>query len=120
MIDDREIDVQMHGIHKTENNKNYIPSKNRKVRTSDIKCYAGINATSINKTTKIKMNKNNNNSSTSTQTCCAYKNEKIEYMKIEYNKIIINDTKCHFEINVIYINKSIRIRINKNNNKKGK
>jgi hypothetical protein len=86
--------------------------------TNDTKCHFDINVTFINKNIKIKINKNPKNEDECTQVRSAHesKNRKFIHLKGN-NKIMTNDTKYHFEINIIITYKNINIQINlKNNN----
>jgi hypothetical protein len=74
-----------------------------------------MNVIVLNKNIQIKINKNNNNRDVCVQACSNYKLENNKYIQTKNKKIMTNNTKCHSEIKVTLSNKSIKIKISKNN-----
>jgi hypothetical protein len=88
--------------------------------TNDTKCHSEITVIVLNnKNIKIKIEKNNNNRDTCAQVCSTYINKNNKHLYLKNIKIVINDTKCHSEISVTFINKNITIKTSKNNNDRG-
>jgi hypothetical protein len=115
---DRGINAQSHNIHKTEKNTHTQIINNKNI-TNDTKCHLKISVTFINKNIKIKINKNNIEMGLHMQAHNTHKTKNNKYIKIKNEKIKINDTNCHFKINITGINKNKKIKINENNNSEG-
>jgi hypothetical protein len=106
--------VRAHSAYDNKYNKYKQNNKNERM-TNDTKYHCDINITLMNK--KIKMNINNKaeECSTFTQVHSVYKPKNSKHTQL---KTMTNDTKCHFDINVIFMNKNIKTKINKNTENK--
>jgi hypothetical protein len=109
---DRDVHGQIHDVHKINKNKYTQIIKNKTV-TINTKCHFKLNVTFMNKDIEIKINKNNNDRGECTQIRSAYKIKERKYTQKIKNEIVVNDIKCHFDTNDIYINKNKNIEKNK-------
>jgi hypothetical protein len=80
--------------------------------TNDTKCHFEINVINIHKNIKIKINvKNDSHRDVHVQIHDAHKINKNKYTQTIKNKTMTINTKCHFKLNVTFMNKSIEIKI---------
>jgi hypothetical protein len=113
--------TQAHSVHEPKNRKFIHLKENNKIMTNDTKCHFEINIIVTHKNIKIKINlKNNNTIGGCAQVHDTHKMNKNKNTQIIKNKITISNTKYHFKLNVIFMNKNIEIKINKNNNDRDK
>jgi hypothetical protein len=114
---ERDAYAQARSAHNKNKNNKYIIIKNEKIMTNDTKCHLETNINSFDKNAKIKICKNENEIYIDTKSYNVNKNNGVKYTKINKNKIIENDTKCHLDNkNITGMNINMKIKLKHNNN----
>jgi hypothetical protein len=107
-----------HGMHETNKyNESKKINKNKRM-TNDIKCHFDINVIFMNKKMKTNINNNTEDRGACAQARSAHGPKNGKQIKLKNNKTVTNDTKCHYDINVTFINKNIKTKTNKNTKNK--